>query len=180
MHGRHDDEDFRGADGGHRRLSRHGHNRRQDGKVAQWQTPHLDGSANAVEENPEADVDLIELAFIKGLATATDPTSFLRVAQIPFDARSSNGTRLVLLRVETVTLTDVGSVTPHLGGVSFRYDPLPGRMATRRERLRFVYFDGSERQVLTLALVRRLRPTELEGELPASSSPAISSDVSDR
>jgi hypothetical protein len=180
MHGRHDDEHFSGAEGDHFHLPRHGHNRRQDSKVAQWQTPHVKGHANVLGENPEADVDLIELAFIRGLAAATDPTSFLRVAQIPFDARTSDGTRLVLLRVETVTMTDMGSLTPHLGGVSFRYDPLPERMATRRERLRFVYFDGKEPRVLTLALVRQLRPIQPEVVLAATSRPAIAGDVSDR
>jgi hypothetical protein len=180
MHGRHDDERLTGADDDYLHLPRRLHNRRQDGKVAQWQTPHLKGPANAVGENLEADVDLIELAFIRGLASAADPTSFLRVAQIPFDARSSNGTRLVLLRIETESITDVGSVTPHFGGMSFRYDPLPRRMATRRERLRFVYFDGSEPQVLSLAVVRQLRPIESEMELPANSSSVASGNVSER
>jgi hypothetical protein len=147
MHGRHDDDRDNRAEPGH--------NGPEGGSVAQWQTPHLKGHTAA---SLEPDLDLIEVAFMRGLATAPDATSFLRVAQIPFDAQTSDGTRLVLLRVETECITDVASVTPHLGGASFRYDPLPARMVTRRERLRFVYFDGREPQVLSLASVRGLRP----------------------
>jgi hypothetical protein len=150
MHGRHDDD--------HHNRAEPGHNRPEGGSVAQWQTPHLKGHLHVTAASPEPDLSLIEVAFIRGLATAPDATSFLRVAQIPFDAQTSDGTRLVLLRVETECITDVASVTPHLGGASFRYDPLPARMVTRRERLRFVYFDGREPQVMSLASMRALRP----------------------
>ena len=34
----------------------------------------------------EPDLDLVEMAFVEGFATATDPTSFLRLARIPFEA----------------------------------------------------------------------------------------------
>jgi hypothetical protein len=64
--------------------------------------------------------------------------------------------RLVLLRVEVDAIADVGAVTPHLGGTSFRYDPLPARMVSRRCRLRFVYFDGERLRALDLAEVRGL------------------------
>jgi hypothetical protein len=53
-------------------------------------------------------------------------------------------------------LADVGSVTPHLGGSSMRYDPLPASMVSQRRRLRFVYFDGGAASVLTLGEVREL------------------------
>jgi hypothetical protein len=160
MHGRHDGNHLIHADGEGLHSPKPGHNRREDGGVAQWQTPHTKESSHTARENPDPDIDLVELAFVRALAAAPDPTSFLRVAQIPFEARTSNGTRLVLLRIETESITDVGSVMPHLGGGSFSYHPLPGRMASRRERLRFVYFDGREPQALTLAVVRGLRPIQ--------------------
>jgi hypothetical protein len=58
---------------------------------------------------------------------------------------------LMLLRVEVDSVADVGSITPHLGGGSFRYDPLPTRMVSRRKRLRLVYFDGQQPRMLDLA-----------------------------
>jgi hypothetical protein len=47
-------------------------------------------------------------------------------------------------------------VTPHVGGSSMRYDPLPARMVSQRRRLRFVYFDGAAPRALTLGEVREL------------------------
>ena len=116
-------------------------------------------SEGPLSEEPaiEADCDLIKTAFVRAFTSASDPTSFLRVAQIPFEAWTADGERLVLLRVEMDSITDVGSMMPHLGGTSFRYDPLPGKLVTHRERLRFVYFDGKEQRHLPLGSVRALR-----------------------
>jgi hypothetical protein len=134
-----------------------GHNR--VGAPAQWQTPHLDKPTVAKEAQQEPDLDQVETAFVDGFATATDPTSFLRLANIPFETTTSDGTKLVLLRVETDAITDVGSVMPHLGGTSFRYDPLPAKMVAKRRHLRFVYFDGKGLRPLTFAEARALAAT---------------------
>ncbi|MFK8252388.1 hypothetical protein [Ancylobacter terrae] len=132
----------------------HGHGPQ---RVAQWQTPHLPEPPPAADHHhAEPDLDLVEKAFVEGFASASDPTSFLRLAQVPFDAVAGDGTRLSLLRVATEGVTDVGAVMPHLGGGTFRYDPLPASMVSRRERLRFVYFDGRAPRDLTLAEVRAL------------------------
>jgi hypothetical protein len=80
-----------------------------------------------------------------------DATSFLRLARVPFEGTAADGARLALLRVEVDSVADVGSITPHLGGASFRYDPLPARMISRRKRLRLVYFDGQKPRMLDLA-----------------------------
>ena len=131
-----------------------GHNRPGNAKrLAQWQTPHRD-NASTVEEGrnrAESDLDLVEAAFVEGFLLAGDPTSFLRLAQVPFEGVATDGVRLALLRVEIESVTDVGSITPHLGGATFRYDPLPARMVSRRKRLRFIYFDGQKPRTLGLA-----------------------------
>ena len=120
----------------------HNHAHRPHG-VAQWQTPHLDPHEERPHAYGESDLDQVEAAFIEGFMSASDPTSFLRLAGIPFRATAPDGAALALLRVETEVVADIGAVTPHLGGGSFRYDPLPARLVSRRRRLRFVYFDGS-------------------------------------
>ena len=128
-------------------------------RVAQWQRPHLDeahGHEANDAANVEPDLDLVETAFVEAFASAPDPTSFLRLAQVPFEAVAPDGVRLALLRVEVDAVADVGSVMPHLGGSSFRYDPLPARMVTRRRRLRFVYGDGRTTRALSFAEVRAL------------------------
>jgi len=134
-----------------------GHNHPPDRQPAvQWQTPHRDGSSAPREDRGEPDLDLVETAFVDAFANAADTTSFLRLARIPFDIVQSDGTRLVLLRVEVEAATDVGGIMPHLGGGSFRYDPLPAKITSRRRRLRFVYFDGSGLRRLALGEVRML------------------------
>lgn len=155
MHRGHDHDHHHhgnGAGNGHS----HAHNHAAPPKAAQWQTPHA--PEQAANERREADLDLVEMAFVEGFARASDPASFLRLARIPFEARDGAGNQLVLLRVETDAVTDVGALMPHLGGGSMRYDPLPARMVTHRRRLRFVYFDGSLASMLTLGEVRGLTP----------------------
>ena len=137
-----------------------GHNHAQPVRGAvQWQTPHLPPDHDHRREHGEPDLDLVEMAFVEGFATAKDPASFLRLARIPFEAVDGEGTKLVMLRVESDAVTDVGALMPQLGGGAMRYDPLPARMVTHRRRLRFVYFDGSAPRLLSLGEVRGLSPS---------------------
>jgi hypothetical protein len=161
MHRGHDhhDHDFGGAGAIHFGP---GHNHAgAPQRVVQWQRPHLDDAqppgADA-HDHAEPDLDLVETAFVEAFANASDPTSFLRLAQVPFEGIAADGARLALLRVEVDAVTDVGSVMPHLGGSTFRYDPLPARMVTRRRRLRFVYGDGRTTRALSFGEVRGLAP----------------------
>jgi hypothetical protein len=151
-HHHHHDHDH-DHDHDHHHAPGRGHN--APSNVAQWQTPHLPESEKQSGQ-PERDLDLVETAFVKGFAEADDPTSFLRLAKIPFEALAPDGARLVLLRVETDQTVDIGSVTPHLGGESFRYDVLPARMVSKRQYLCFVYSDGNALRRLGLADARAL------------------------
>ena len=135
-----------------------GHNHAQPIRgTVQWQTPHLPHDHEHDHDRREPDLDLVEMAFVDGFATAKDPASFLRLARIPFEAVDAEGHKLVMLRVESDAVTDVGALMPQLGGGAMRYDPLPARMVTHRRRLRFVYFDGIAPRVLTLGEVRALK-----------------------
>jgi hypothetical protein len=137
-----------------------GHNHAAEPKpVAQWQTPHQE-SAPAADRPAvhEPDLDLVEIAFVEAFTLTVDPTSFLRLAQVPFEMTAADGSSLVLLRVEIEAVTDVGSMMPHLGGSSFRYDPLPASLVERRRRLRFVYADGQGLRALNFAEVRAMAP----------------------
>src|SRR3981081_641958 len=128
-------------------------------RPAQWQAPHpAQPPADADGACAEPDLDLVETAFVEAFAIASDPTSFLRLAQVPFCATTADGAELKLLRVELDDVTDVGSVMPHLGGATFRYDPLPAALVVRRRRLRFVYGDGTATRGLSFAQVRALTP----------------------
>ena len=122
----------------------------------QWQTPHLIPGADPEPETREPDLDLVETAFVEAFPRAVDPTSFLRLAGVPFVGETEDGKRLSLLRVEVNQTTDIGALTPHLGGVGHRYDPLPAKMTSRRERLALIYFDGSGVVALSLAEAKAL------------------------
>jgi len=118
-----------------------GHNRNG---AAQWQVPHRPDGGAATPPDPEArDLDLVEASFVEGFSRATDPTSFLRLAGIPFSATDANGRALHLLRCEIEEATDVGAVMPLVGGAAMRYDPLPKAFVSRRRRLSFAYHDGA-------------------------------------
>jgi hypothetical protein len=122
----------------------------------QWQVPHRP-NGEAVEPPPaERDLDLVETSFVEGFHRAPDPTSFLRLAKIPFVGVDKTGRRLHLLRVETESLADVGAVAPLIGGQGVRYDPLPAQLVARRQRLTFVYHDGRQLMRLNFAEARVL------------------------
>lgn len=123
-------------------------------RLAQWQEPHRHEGHGA--DQPEPDFDLIEASFAENFPKASDPTSFLRLARIPFVGKLSDGRVLRLLRVEHEQVTDVGALTPQLGGQAHRHDPLPAALVSNRQRLRFAYFDGEGIVHLSLAATRGL------------------------
>lgn len=160
----HDDH---GHPGHHHHAHEHGHgpgHNHPPYRPAQWQVPHRpEGVAEARPDQPEPDFDLVEAAFVESFATASDPTSFLRLAGVPFEGLDDSGRRLCLLRVEVEQVTDMGAVTPHLGGGSFRYDPLPAKLVARRRRLRLVYHDGEGLRQLSLGMAKLLAVPEHAG-----------------
>ena len=122
----------------HRHPHPPGHNG-PAGKALQWQTPHLpdDRAREQPADVKTADIDLVETAFLEGFARAPDPSSFLRLAGIPFVGETADGRRLHLLRVETEDLVDVGAVMPLVGGAGVAYHPLPARLTSHRRRAGF-------------------------------------------
>jgi hypothetical protein len=153
----HHDHNGNGGSGAHHHLPPAGHNRVQHPRgVTQWQTPHLGEGHHSDPHQSEPDLDQVEAAFVEGFSAAADPTSFLRLANVPFETTAVDRSKLVLLRVETDLVTDVGSIMPHLGGATFRYDPLPAALVTRRRRLRFIYRDDRGVRALSFAEVRAL------------------------
>jgi hypothetical protein len=131
-----------------------GHNRPKT--TTQWQVLH---QSDDIDPTPpaERDLDLVETSFVEGFGRSSDPTSFLRLAGIPFVGIDSAGRRFHLLRVEIEALTDIGAVSPLLGGEEVRYDPLPARMVSRRRCLAFVYHDGEGLARLHFAEARVLK-----------------------
>ena len=114
-------------------------------RLRQWHTaPLLPGMTHvhAEELSSEPDLDLVEAAFAEGFATASDPDQLPASGGHPVLAVDGPAGGLPA-RVELEQRTDIGSLTPTLGGGSFRYDPLPARMVSKRRRLRLAYHDGA-------------------------------------
>jgi hypothetical protein len=128
----------------------------------QWQVPHKRGDHDPDHDHDhetaaaEPDFDLVEASFVEGFWAASDPTSFLRLAGVPFHGRDGTGRVLALLRVEQEQTADVAAVTPQLDGQGMRTDPLPASRVARRRRVRLVYLDGTAPVRLTLAEARAL------------------------
>ena len=145
-----------------------GHNRPK--AALQWQVAHLPEVAQREAPTPdEPDLDLVETAFVEGFEQCSDPTSFLRMAHIPFVGVDGSNRRLHLLRVETEYAADVGAVAPLIGGGAVRYDPLPAGLVSRRRKLAFVFHDGSRVQRLDLAAVRSLHNESGSSRVPLAS-----------
>jgi hypothetical protein len=51
-------------------------------------------------DQAEPDLDLVETAFLDAFPQCPDPTSFLRLAGVPFTGKGKDGVILSLLRVE--------------------------------------------------------------------------------
>jgi len=139
----------------HEHVGGAGHNSTRP--VSQWQTPHLPDPAQSRGEAVEPDIDLVEEAFINAFPSAPDPTSFLRLAGVPLVGETSDGRRCCLLRVEISQKTDIGSLSPYLGGTGHHYDPLPAKMVSKRQAVTLVYFDGESTRPLSLSEARGLR-----------------------
>lgn len=87
-------------------------------------------------------------------ASPQHPTSFLRLSRISFEAKDTEGARLVLLREEYNQSTDLGSVTPTLGGETFSYHPLPAKIVSR---VSFIYSAGRVTHSLSFEEARTLK-----------------------
>jgi hypothetical protein len=135
---------------GHASIGDNGHR-----DALQWQTPHRPDKPPPSETR---DLDQIETAFAEAFVGASDPVSLLRLAGIPMSGRDGSGGELHLLRVEIEALTDVGALSPLFGG-GLRYEALRDHLVSRRRRLHFIYFDGTQSRRLALSEARSLAPT---------------------
>jgi len=102
MHGGHAHDHSNGAGGALAAAPAGiGHNRPgEPRRPVQWQTPHRDDAPAGGEglQGPETDLDLVEAAFVEGFLGASDVTSFLRLATVPFDGAAADGAKLEIGR----------------------------------------------------------------------------------
>jgi len=112
-----------------------GHNS-HGGKPAQWQSPTA-GQRPPADGTP--DFDLVERAFCRAAETASDATSLLRLAKVPFIAIDGAGQVLRLLSYRIEQETEVGSIAPGFDAATVVYHPVPAPRVRTLRRLRFLY-----------------------------------------
>jgi hypothetical protein len=104
----------------------------------------------------EPDFDLVEAAFCEAVATASDPTSLLRLAGVPFVADLGGGKRMRLLSFSVANETEVGAIAPGFEAADPVYHPLPESRIRSLRRLRFTYHTVEGVKDFSLAEVRGL------------------------
>jgi hypothetical protein len=130
-----------------------GHN--NPGRVAvQWQRP--EGEPVPIPGEGEPDLDLVENAFCEAALAASDPTSLLRLARIPFIAELADGTRIRLLSYSIEHEAEIGSVAPGFTAAEPVYHPIPASRVATHRRLRFRYHTAAGLRDFTLAELRGL------------------------
>jgi hypothetical protein len=130
-----------------------GHNR-PGPHATQWQKPLSRDATPAPTAEP--DFDLVEEAFCDAAQTASDPTSFLRLAGVPFVADLGGGKRMRLLSYSIASETEVGAVAPGFEAAEPVYHPLPAARVRKLRRLRFTYHTAEGVKEFSLYEVRNL------------------------
>ena len=142
----------------------HDHDQRRLGHNGQRPAAPMADAASAARRRPhragalrEPDLDLVETAFVE--PSRGRPTRRASSASPAFrsSARPRTERVLSLLRVEVNQTTDIGALTPHLGGAGHRYDPLPAKMTSRRQRLALGLF---RRERAGRSVARRSKGTQ--------------------
>ncbi len=106
---------------------------------------HIEGDPAA------ADLQVLTAQFIDGFVQASDKTSYLRLAGVPFEKRSAQGEKaLKLVDVELKIEWQVGTASPSFGSRELSYLPFPGEMVQERTNMSLVYVSLDEKSVLDI------------------------------
>ncbi len=93
-----------------------------------------------------ANLQIMTAQFIDGFVSATDKTSYLRLAGVPFEIDGSGGSKtLKLVDVEMATNWQVGTASPSFGSRDLSYLPFPGEMVSERTNMTLVYVSIDEK-----------------------------------
>lgn len=124
---------------------RHGAGHNHAGADHLHSHPH-GGSGQADRE------ELLVLAagFVEGFRAATDKTSYLRLAGIPFERKGSDGLTMHLVDASIAANWQIGTASPAFASRELVYMPFPGSMVSERETMRFTYVSLTQREDVDL------------------------------
>ena len=102
-------------------------------------------------EDEAAELQILTAQFIEGFVQASDKTSYLRLAGVPFERPGAGGaTALKLVDVELKTEWQVGTAAPSFGTRELSYLPFPGEMVRERTNMVLVYVSMDEKSLLDI------------------------------
>ncbi|MEM1130978.1 MAG: hypothetical protein AAGH83_10705 [Pseudomonadota bacterium] len=102
-------------------------------------------------EDRAADLQILTTQFIDGFVQASDKSSYLRLAGVPFERPGQGGeTALKLVDVELKTEWQVGTAAPSFGSRELSYLPFPGEMVRERTNMGLIYVSMDEKQVVDI------------------------------
>ena len=106
---------------------------------------HGDSSREHREELRE-----LSTSFVEGVRDATDKTSYLRIAGIPFQITGSDGLKMSLVDASINSNWQIGTASPAFASKELVYMPFPGKLVQHRETMTFVYVSLTERKDVDL------------------------------
>lgn len=114
-------------------------------------------------EDEAADLQVLATQFIDGFLQASDKTSYLKLAGVPFERRSKEGDKaLKLIDIELKTDWQVGTASPSFGSRELSYLPFPGQMVQERTNMSLIYVSMDEKSVLDIRDFLYKRKEEIE------------------
>ena len=91
-------------------------------------------------EDEAADLQVLATQFIDGFIQASDKSSYLKLAGVPFERRGKGSDKaLKLIDVELKTDWQVGTASPSFGSRELSYLPFPGEMVQERTNMSLIY-----------------------------------------
>ncbi len=113
---------------------------------------HADHLHSHMHEHDEAaDLQVLASQFIDGFVQATDKSSYLKLAGVPFERPGIGGDKaLKLVDVELTTEWQVGTASPSFGSRELSYLPFPGEMVRDRTNMSLVYVSANEKSALDI------------------------------
>ncbi|MTI06607.1 hypothetical protein E1180_13880 [Roseibium denhamense] len=108
---------------------------------------HVHG-ASASERAEE--LQALSTSFMDGFRQATDKTSYLRIAGIPFQRTGSDGLTQHLVDAQIISNWQIGTASPAFASKELVYMPFPGALVRERETMTFTFVSRTERSDIDL------------------------------
>jgi hypothetical protein len=121
---------------------------------------HLHSHIHGDSEHERAqEIKVLTTAFVDGFRRSEDKTSYLRLANIPFSRKGSDGLKMHLIDVQIISNWQIGTASPAFASRELSYMPYPGKMVTERETMQFTYVSLTERADIDLVNLLNERQT---------------------